>query len=51
MKYTRYVEIKLSMITVGYAGIITTSDLRHLSFEKLNMLENKNIQCTLNWIQ
>ena len=51
MKYTRYVKIKISMITVGYAGIITASVLRHLSFEKINMLENKNIQCTLNWIQ
>ena len=51
MKYSMYVEIKLSMITVGSAGIITASVLRHLSFEKINMLENKNIQCTLNWIQ
>ena len=32
---------------MGYAGIITASVWRHLSFEKINMFENKNIQCTV----
>ena len=41
----------MRMRKLGYAGRITASVWRHLSFEKINMFENMNIQCTLNWTQ